>query len=344
MSKLDKLLEKERNKYSQELFGKNESELQIAEILKLDQYIYDLRNPIWKPIIIGDIDTKCKVSNTGEIIDPKCNILKKYKLSVLTGYYYQVYVPGIGLCLVHRLVAQAFIPNPENKPQVNHINGNKRLNWWGNLEWNTAKENSEHAWRTGLVNNNGELQGSSIYSNSQIIEVCKLLEAGKLSYHEISEITNVSCSTISDIRCNREWRSISKNFKMPPIKPRLYSDKEIETVCKLLEDPTLPHQVICNMTGVSINTIKDIMKKTSYRRISDKYNIQKRINAGVYSPISKYSEKQIRDVCKMLENPLIPVKDISNITNVKIGIIYDIRRGTKWKSIAKEYNIPKINV
>ena len=43
MSKLDKLLEKERNKYSQELFGKNESELQIAEILKLDQYIYDLR-------------------------------------------------------------------------------------------------------------------------------------------------------------------------------------------------------------------------------------------------------------------------------------------------------------
>lgn len=59
---------------------------------------------------------------------------------------------------MHRLVAEAFIPNPNNLPQVNHIDGNKENNNVSNLEWCSCQNNIQHAWDIGIKTFSEELK------------------------------------------------------------------------------------------------------------------------------------------------------------------------------------------
>ena len=101
------------------------------------------------------------VSDDGKVYSHKRNIIMKLKLN--TYGYLTIHLKNGDINKhpsVHRLVAEAFIPNPENKPTVNHIDGNKQNNHVSNLEWSTHKEQMDHAIATGLV----IPRGNSLYS------------------------------------------------------------------------------------------------------------------------------------------------------------------------------------
>lgn len=110
---------------------------------------------------------------------------------------------------VHRLVANAFIINYDNKPQVNHINGIRNDNNYTNLEWVTNQENQLHAYKfltRKLVN--GENNGSSKLKLNEVLEIRKIAKERGRYYgrKELANKYNVSEGTIKEIVTNRIWK------------------------------------------------------------------------------------------------------------------------------------------
>lgn len=109
---------------------------------------------------------------------------------------------------VHRLVAEAFIPNPENKPLVRHIDGNPVNNCVENLKWVTAKENVEYSIKTGVKeDDHGSLSCNSKLSPNEISYCRKMYQPRSKLYgcRALAKRFGVSKSTMSYILNNKTY-------------------------------------------------------------------------------------------------------------------------------------------
>lgn len=104
---------------------------------------------------------------------------------------------------IHRLVAEAFIPNPENKRCVNHKNGIKTDNRIENLEWVTHSENSKHAFKTGLQTAHQKRK----LSKDEVIEIRELICFGAES-KVLAKEYNVHIQSIYDIKRRETWPNL----------------------------------------------------------------------------------------------------------------------------------------
>jgi hypothetical protein len=180
--------------------------------------IFDLENEIWKPVF--EYENLYEVSNFGRVKrkekkvyseERNCYFIKKERIcnQFVDRYkYVNLVVYGVKTKRVtlHRIIANAFIPNPQNKPCVNHKDGNKLNNSIENLEWVTRSENTRHAYKNNLIPN-GENHPKSKLTNSQVIDIYKRVYSGETCI-KLSKEFNVHPETITNIKFKRMWKNV----------------------------------------------------------------------------------------------------------------------------------------
>ena len=149
---------------------------------------------------------------SGKFLSQKLDSRKFYLM-------YSISKKGVSkMVLVHRLVAIAFIPNPKNKPVVNHKDGDKKNNNVSNLEWMTRSENSKHAYDMGLTPKPPSWKGKKGYDHNRSIEVKETdIDGNIIKYGSISEASRargVSFGSINYYIKNKQANKQGYNYQL----------------------------------------------------------------------------------------------------------------------------------
>lgn len=106
---------------------------------------------------------------------------------------------------VHRLVAEAFIPNPNDYPLINHLDSDKTNNKVSNLEWSTSKLNTAHGIKFGNIKISGEDSPNTDLTNDDVMEIRRLFSESCISINELGIKYNKKIGTIQNIVNNKSW-------------------------------------------------------------------------------------------------------------------------------------------
>lgn len=149
----------------------------------------------------GVVRRKRFVSNNKQ---GKYHKLLRIKSQTISKNGYYIVNIGVGVRLVHRLIAIEFIPNPLNKPCINHLDGNKLNNAIDNLEWCTRAENNKHAAKLGLTKGAWLGKKGKDHHSSKAVRALNLKTDEVTEYGSAAEAArelNLSSSNVS--RCAR---------------------------------------------------------------------------------------------------------------------------------------------
>lgn len=161
---------------------------------------------IWKDVV--GFEEYFKVSTFGNILSKRTGKILKQTVSK-TGY--KTFATKVGgrngkaYCFkVHRLVAEAFIPNSDSKPMVNHIDGDKKNNYVENLEWVTASENIVHAYSFGLIKRLPQIRTRKL-STTEAAKLRELYLSGDHSERSLAALFGISKATTRSILVNETY-------------------------------------------------------------------------------------------------------------------------------------------
>lgn len=213
---------------------------------------------------IPDYD-KYAVSNFGRIksLRGRWGESRILKPSLVRGYLH------VALCSggepkhfnVHRLVAQAFIPNPQNKPQVNHRDGNKLNNHVSNLEWTTSAQNQRHAVDIGLKKS-GEGCSWSKLTQEQVLYIRENPEG--LTAIALASLLDIDQVTISAIQRGMIWKSAGGVIRQSKIK-RISAEVKAQIRAEYQKGVLgYGSTALAKKYGISQTTISRIVKERSY--------------------------------------------------------------------------------
>lgn len=172
---------------------------------------------------------------------------------------------------VHKLVALSYITNQENKPQVNHKDGDKTNNSVRNLEWSTAQENIEHAFNNGLSNN------YLMKLDVKKVTAIKTKLAEGLSCNEVSALFEVPYSTIHGISSGRAWARVhvdgftpgsnKANAKGDRVHTAKLTEADVLEIRKLYDTGSYSQRGLAKMFNVGKSIINNIVLRKSWKHI-----------------------------------------------------------------------------
>lgn len=163
----------------------------------------------WKQI--KDADEGYKISTLGRIGSSKYGDFRILKTYYAGKGYVMSDIRKDGKTIkryIHRLVAQAFLPNKKNLPEVNHKDGNKNNNTKSNLNWTDGVGNMKHARKYLGFDQRGEKSGCAKLTEKDVRDIIAKYKTGKYTYAEIAKDYTVHYGHICSIVNRKFWKHL----------------------------------------------------------------------------------------------------------------------------------------